>query len=215
MGKIVQVHPENPDPRSLQAAGKLIQDQGLVIFPTEGLYGLGANALDKKAVEKVFSAKQRSASKPLLILIHDIQQLDLLVSHIPEQAKPLIRDFWPGPLTMVFGAKHTLPRELLGGTEKIGIRMPGNTIALALARAAGGPITGTSANISDASPCSSVKNLSADLILRTDMILDGGSLAGGPGSTIVDVTCEPFRILRQGSISAASIFFAEQGNFPV
>ncbi len=205
MGQIVKVNPKNPDPRSIEIAGKVIQHQGLVIFPTEGLYGLGANALDKKAVKKVFSAKQRPRSKPLLILIHELDQLNSLTTHVPEQAKNLIHHFWPGPLTIVFEANPALPKELLGDSHKIGIRMPGNPIALELIKAAQVPITGTSANISDTLPCSDIKNLSPDLARKTDLILDGGILAGGSGSTIIDVTCNPYQIIRQGAIPAFSI----------
>ncbi len=192
----------------MKKAGDLIQGNGLVIFPTQGLYGLGANALAPQAIEKVFAVKQRPKSNPLLILIHQLQQLDTLTAHIPEQAKLLIRNFWPGALTLVFQAHKTLPKQLSGHTDKIGIRMPAHPVALALAKAANVPITGTSANISGAPPCPGIKNLSHELIQKADMILDAGPLAGGPGSTVVDVTCIPPKIIRQGSISATSIFQA-------
>ncbi len=208
MEKIVTIHPAIPDPRLMKKAGDLIQDNGLVVFPTQGLYGLAANALSPQAVEKIFSAKQRPRSNPLLILIHELQQLDVLITHIPEQAKRLIRDFWPGALTLVFQANKTLPKQLLGNTDKIGIRMPAHPVALALAKAANVPITGTSANISGTPPCPDIKHLSRKLIPKTDMILNAGPLAGGPGSTVVDVTCTPPKIIRQGSISTPSIFQA-------
>ncbi len=192
----------------MKKAGNLIQGNGLVIFPTQGLYGLAANALAPQAVEKVFAAKQRPKTKPLLILIHELQQLDVLTTHIPEQAKLLIRDFWPGALTMIFQAGKVLPKQLSGNTDKIGIRMPAHPVALALAKAANVPITGTSANISGSPPCPDIKHLSRKLIPKADMILDAGPLAGGLGSTVVDLTCTPPKIIRQGSISGTSIFQA-------
>ncbi len=205
MEKIITIHPATPDPRLIKKAGDLIQDNGLVVFPTQGLYGLAANALSPQAVEKVFVAKQRPRSNPLLILIHELQQLNVLTTHIPEQAKRLIRHFWPGALTLVFQANKILPRQLLGNTDKIGIRMPAHPVALALAKAANVPITGTSANISGTPPCPDIKHLSQELIPKADMILDAGPLAGGPGSTVVDVTCTPPKIIRQGWIPVQEI----------
>ena len=209
--KIVRVETSNrvprlshPDHFHIIEAGKIIRNQGVVIFPAQCLYGMAVNAMDPKAIQKIFDLKQRPLSNPILVLIQAPEDLKPLVKTIPDSARILMERFWPGNLTLVFEAADHVPPQLTAHTKKIGIRIPAHPVALALTKQAG-PITGTSANLSGQPGCSLVTQLSPALVQGADLILDAGHLKGGTGSTIVDVTCDSVRILRQGLVSAQKI----------
>ena len=199
--KIIAVDPVNPEPDIIAKAGKIIQNNGVVIFPAKCLYGVAANALNNKAVEKVFHLKQRPLNNPILILIPDTTLLPDLVKSIPTSAEKLIKAFWPGNLTIVFEAKDNIPQLLTAGTRKIGIRIPAHPVAKALVEYTNFPITGTSANLSGQIGCSQTKQLSSYIIDHVDLVLDAGTLKGGTGSTIVDVTTSDINIIREGEVS--------------
>lgn len=201
--KVVQVTPDLLEP--LIQAGEIIRNQGIVIFPTQCLYGVGANALDPLAVQKVFDIKQRPKDNPILVLIQDLVELKSLVKKIPHLAQVLMDRFWPGSLTLVFEATDSVSPLLTAHTGKIGIRLPAHPIAKALVQQAQGPITGTSANLSGQPGTSRISQLPPSMIQTADLILDAGTLKGGTGSTIVDVTCDPVCILRQGAIADIQI----------
>lgn len=181
-------------------AARAISSGGLVIFPTSGLYGLAADALNAAAVEKIFAAKGRSSDKPVLILIRHGDDLRHLVTTIPPAATLLMDALWPGGLTLVFPAAATVFPALTAGSGKIGIRLPAHPVARALVAAVASPITGTSANVSGRPGCSRIAALDAAITDFADMTLDAGDLAGGVGSTVVDVTREPPVILRSGAV---------------
>ncbi|MCP4719395.1 MAG: threonylcarbamoyl-AMP synthase [Desulfobacteraceae bacterium] len=208
---MVRVDPEHPmdsahpDHPHIIEAGKIIRNQGIVIFPTQCLYGVAANALDPKAIEKVFALKQRSRSNPILVLIQDTKDLKPLVKKVPDSARILMDRFWPGNLTIVFEAADHVSPLLTAHTQKIGIRIPAHPMAAALVEHAQGPVTGTSANLSGQPGCNLVSQLPPAIVQGADLILDAGPLKGGPGSSIVDVTTDPVRILRQGAVSAEKI----------
>jgi L-threonylcarbamoyladenylate synthase len=197
-----------PDHAAIIEAGKIIRDQGIVIFPAQCLYGLAANALDPKAVQKIFDLKQRPKNNPILVLIQTPKDLKPLVNHIPDSALILMDNFWPGNLTLIFEAADHVSPLLTAHTQKIGIRIPVHPVARALVKQVQGPITGTSANLSGQPACSRVSQLPLAMVQGADLILDAGHLKGGIGSTIVDVTCDPVRILRQGMVSGIKIFQA-------
>jgi L-threonylcarbamoyladenylate synthase len=199
------VDPESPDPDAITRAADLIRTRGLVVFPTSSFYGLGAQALNPEVVERVFQVKQRDPEKPLLILIASKTDLDALVQSIPQTAKRLMEAFWPGSLTLVFKAKDRLPPNLTGYTKKIGIRLAGHPVASSLTRAVGSPITGTSANLSGHAPCSAVADLGPNFRDQVDLILDAGTLGRGEASTVVDVTSDTAKILREGAVDSAKI----------
>ena len=210
--KIVRVDPPKdplesvpPDHAAIIEAGKIIRDQGIVIFPAQCLYGLAANALDPKAVQKIFDLKQRPKNNPILVLIQTQKDLNPLVKHIPDSARILMDRFWPGNLTLIFEAADQVSPLLTAHTQKIGIRVPVHPVARALVKQVQGPITGTSANLSGQPACSRVSQLPLAMVRGADLILDAGHLKGGIGSTIVDVTCDPVRILRQGMVSSIKI----------
>ena len=199
--EILSVDSESPNNMSIEKAAALIKKGGLVVFPTSSFYGLGADAFNVKAVDKVFQAKKRDPTKPVLILIDSLADLAPLVRSISEQAIRLIETFWPGSLTIVFEAADLLPFNLTGYKGRIGIRLAGHPVASALVRAVGGPITGTSANLSGKGACIEVTEIDSCIKDKVDLVLDAGKLAGGKGSTVVDVTVTPPKILREGFIS--------------
>jgi len=203
--KIVVIDSAKPEPDIIKRAGRIIKSSGIVIFPAQCLYGVAVNALDQKAVKKVFDLKQRSLNNPILVLIHEQSQLLDLVQSIPASAKKLMKAFWPGNLTIVFKAKKSIPRLLTANTGKIGVRIPAHPVAGALVKYINVPITGTSANLSGQLGCSKPGALNQSIIDKADLILNAGRLKGGSGSSIVDVTSSKISILREGAISTAKI----------
>jgi L-threonylcarbamoyladenylate synthase len=199
------VDPYRPDRDVIQRAASKIRRGGLVVFPTRGLYGIGADIHLPDALEKVFQAKKRPSEKPVSVLIPSSFNVEDLAEEIPEAASRLMEAFWPGRLTIVFPAKPGNSGPLCGKSKKIGIRLPSHPVAAALVDAVGRPITATSANISGNSGCADPKELDPELIARVELILDAGRLLGGAGSTVIDVAAEPPLILREGAATAAEI----------
>jgi L-threonylcarbamoyladenylate synthase len=206
MPKIININPSNPDPDVIKATTEVIKRGGIVFFPTQYLYGLGADALNIEAVKRVFDIKQRSLNKPLSILIKNRDEINKLVKYIPPAALRIMDSFWPGRITIVFEAKDLVPPHLTTGTGKIGIRLPGHPVAAALLNSLKNPITGTSANLTDNAGCSRVPDLDPQIAKKLDLILDAGPLEGGAGSTVIDVTPPEPRILREGAVSSKDIF---------
>ncbi|SMC50967.1 translation factor SUA5 [Desulfocicer vacuolatum DSM 3385] len=195
----------------IEKAATLIKQGGLVVFPAKCLYGLAVDASSSEAVSQIFKVKQRPPSNPILVLISDISWLGQLVAQVPQSAKAIMERFWPGDVTLVFEAGPNLPGALTAATGKIGVRLPQHPVARALVRAAGIPVTGTSANISGEKGCSRVDELDARLLQGVDMVLDAGTLKGGKGSTVVDVTQFPPRVLRHGEIGEDEILQCVSG----
>ena len=186
-------------------AADVIKSGGVVAIPTESFYGLAVNPTDIKAIHRLFEVKKRRGDQPILILIPSVEHLDQCVIHVPEIARQLMNDFWPGGLTLIFEAKPNLPQELTAGTGKIGVRLSSHPVPTALAQAVGGPITGTSANISGQPACSSAKEVLQNLGEVVDLILDGGETAGGKGSTVLDVSVDPPVLVREGMVGREQI----------
>jgi L-threonylcarbamoyladenylate synthase len=199
--RIFAVDPSFPGPSLLQEAVSCLAGGGLVAFPTETFYGLGANAGDRQAVERVFAVKGRPEWKPLLVLVDSREMAESLAVEVPETARDLMERYWPGPLTLVFKASSGLPPELTAGTGTIGIRMPGHPVALGLVKAAGFPITAPSANPSGAPAPTTAGEVYEGLKGAIDLILDGGPTKGGPPSTLLDVSVTPPKLIRQGAVT--------------
>jgi L-threonylcarbamoyladenylate synthase len=198
------VDPVEPTAPALEAAARLLRAGALVAFPTETFYGLGANALDPAAVARVFAAKGRPADKPLLVLVDSVAMLDTVAREVPERARRLMARYWPGPLTLVLAARREIPPAVTAGTGTIGVRLPGHAVARALVRAAGVPVTAPSANPHGAaSPCTA-DQVVAGLGARVALVLDAGPTAGGPPSTVLDVTRVPAVVLRPGAVTLAA-----------
>ncbi len=203
--KVYKINHEHPEPEVIQRAVILIKQGGMIAFPTRCLYGLGADAFNAAAVDRVFQLKQRPPQKPILILIDRRIQLERLVSHVSKAASRIMDQFWPGRVTLVFEAADTVPHFLTAGSGKIGIRLPGHPVAAALVESLGEPLTGTSANLSGKPGCRRSDDLDPYLVQQLDAVLDAGPLKGGVGSTVVDVTQDIPRVLRQGEISEKEI----------
>jgi L-threonylcarbamoyladenylate synthase len=198
--RLSAVDPEQPDVRAIAAAAAVIEAGGLVAFPTESFYGLGADALDTEAIARVFEVKGRPEQKALLVLVDSVDMAAGLAARISDGARALMARHWPGPLTLVLEAAARVPAGLTGGTGTIGVRMPGHAVARALVRSAGRPITAPSANPSEAPPPRTAAAVRGYFEGLVELILDGGTTAGGPGSTVADCTVWPPRILRQGPV---------------
>ena len=203
--KTYRLDPENPDPDIIQDAATVVKNGGVVAFPTRCLYGLGADAFNPKAVDRIFKIKQRLPAKPILLLIDDLARLEPLVTTITGVAEEIIKRFWPGRVTLVFESSGRVPDFLMAGTGKIGIRLAGHPAAAALAAAVQGPVTGTSANLSGQPGCHRIEDLPPAVAEQLDLILDAGLLQGGQGSTVVDVSGDTPKVLREGVVSKREI----------
>jgi L-threonylcarbamoyladenylate synthase len=203
--KIVCLDPEAPDNAVIKRAASIIQDGGVVLFPTMGLYGLGTNAFNAGSVQQIFAIKKRPPEKPVLILIDHADALEQLVQEIPESAVRIMDAYWPGNVTLVFRASPALPEILTAGTGKIGIRLPRHPVARALVKQSGIPITGTSANLSGQPGCAEIKDIDPAVTQGANLVIDAGTLKGGIGSTVVDVTTVPPSILREGTVPSLRI----------
>lgn len=199
--EIISINEQHPDPILLEHAATLIQQGELVVFPTETVYGLGADAFQLQAVEQIFAVKGRPLSDPLIVHIADEAALASLVTAIPGEARQLIRAFWPGPLTLILPAGPRVPRMITAGLPNVAIRMPRHPIALALIRAAGTAIAAPSANrFMHVSP-TTAQHVQADLGGRIPLILDGGPCEVGVESTVLDLCSSVPTILRPGGVS--------------
>ena len=202
---ILQVDSENPDPDKIQVAAEIIQKGGLVAFPTETVYGLGADALNAEAVLALFAAKKRPLDNPPIIHIANINQVYQLAKEVPAKAEVLMKHFWPGPLTLIFKRSEKIPKETVAGLDTIAIRMPKHNVALALIRQSRRPIAAPSANLSGKPSPTTAKHVYDDLNGRIDAILDAGPTSIGVESTVLDLSVDPPLVLRPGGTSFEEI----------
>lgn len=186
---------------ALEPAAQIIRQGGLVAFPTETVYGLGANALLGDAVAKIFEAKGRPSDNPLIVHISDLCQLEEIVSLIPPKAKMLIERFWPGPLTLILPKNDNIPDEVTAGLPTVGVRFPKHPVAQAFISMAGVPIAAPSANTSGKPSPTTAQHVIGDLFGKIDAVIDGGNANVGLESTIVDVSGEIPVLLRPGGIT--------------
>lgn len=185
----------------LKLAGNIIKAGGTVIFPTETVYGLGANALDANAVKKIFKAKGRPSDNPLIVHIADISQIYDFVIDVPENAKKLADAYWPGPMTLVLNKKDIIPNEVSAGLNTVGIRIPESEVAREFIKKAGCPIAAPSANLSGSPSPTTVEHVVADMFGKVDAIIKGENSRVGLESTVIDATGKMPIILRPGGIT--------------
>jgi L-threonylcarbamoyladenylate synthase len=203
--RILYVNPVSPEVEPIQDAAKVLSSGGLVAFPTETVYGLGANALDAQAVNGIFAAKGRPASDPIIVHLHDLAQLSTVAINIPDLAYELARQFWPGPLTFVLQRNPTVPPNVSAGMPTVAVRMPSHPVAIALLKAANLPVAAPSANRFARPSATTAAHVLEDLDGRIDMILDGGAAVIGVESTIVDLTKVQPTVLRPGGITLEAL----------
>jgi L-threonylcarbamoyladenylate synthase len=204
--KINKISRENPinDMELIKQGSKILRNGGLVSFTTETVYGLGANALDKEAVKRIYAAKGRPSDNPLIVHIESIDKLEVICKNISEEAVKLIDRFWPGPLTIILDKTELIPYETSGGLNTIAVRIPSNKMARLLIEYAGVPVAAPSANISGKPSPTNSSHVIHDLNGKIDMILDGGDCDYGIESTVIDMTGKP-RILRPGYVTKSMI----------
>src|SRR5689334_13421490 len=202
---ILAVSPTGEPASAIARAAALLREGKLVAFPTETVYGLGADATDPDAVAAIFAAKERPASDPLIVHIADLEQLASVVAQTPPLALKLAERFWPGPLTLVLPRAASIPLNVTAGGPTVGVRMPSSVVAQKLLRAAGVPVAAPSANRFMRTSPTTAAHVMADLDGRIDCVLDGGPCAVGVESTVLDLTTTPPRILRPGAVTLEAL----------
>ena len=196
---------ENSIKESLVEVANIIKSGGVVIFPTETLYGLGGKVRDLNVIKRIYKIKERSPLKPLPVMVHDIKQIYELTGYIPPYARLLAEKYWPGPLTLVLKCS-SLPSLATCGKDSAGIRIPDYKIALDLLKYTGEPLAVTSANISGEDNLLTIDEIISTFKDKVDVILDAGEITYGIPSTVVDATGEDLKILREGKIPSEEIF---------
>jgi len=196
---------KEPRVEVISAAVAALQRGEVIAFPTETLYGLGADALNSAAVEKVFRLKGRDAANPIPVLVSDREMLFTLVAKVSALAEKLIARFWPGPLTIIFPARRDIPRPLVNAAGGVGVRISSQSIANDLVKALGHPLTATSANPSGQVPARTAQQAKQYFSGEIDIFVDGGELTSKTGSTIVELAEDSLRIIRAGDIAKSEL----------
>lgn len=211
MAQVLKVSPQSPQPVCIEYAAQLIQTGQVISIPTDTFYGLAADPFNLYAVEEIFQIKGRSSHKPLLLLVDSVERAEELSSgHLPDRFYALARRFWPGPLTLVIEASSHVPLKITGNTGKVAVRLPDAKVPVSLIGLLNMPLTGTSANPAGMSECGTAEEVQLCLGERLPLILDAGESSIQVPSTIVEVTQDGWRLIRDGAIPAEKIaeFFA-------
>ena len=195
---LLKVDPHQPELDKIRVAAEVLKKGGLVAFPTETVYGLGANALDEKAVLRIFEAKNRPPDNPIIVHVANKDDIYVLAEHVPGIAEKLIGEFWPGPLTLLFVRSEVVPDAVTAGLATVAIRMPSHAVAHALISEAGIPVAAPSANLAGRPSPTSAKHVLDDLSGRIEVLIDGGEIGYGVESTVLDLTTDPPAVLRPG-----------------
>jgi L-threonylcarbamoyladenylate synthase len=203
--RVFKVDPVRPDVEVIRYAARVIREGGLVAFPTETVYGLGANAFDARAVERIYVVKGRPPDNPVIVHICDVRQLELVASRVPEDAYKLVERLWPGPLTLLLPRGPRIPYVVTAGLETVAVRMPAHPVALELIREAGVLVAAPSANLSGKPSPTRGEHVVEDLYSRVEVILDAGETLYGVESTIINLLSEPPMLLRPGAYPVEDI----------
>jgi L-threonylcarbamoyladenylate synthase len=203
--EVLVVDPVDPDPVAIARAAARIREGGLVAFPTETVYGLGAHALDAAAVARIFVAKERPANDPLIVHVARFEDVAPLVEQLPEQAHVLAARFWPGPLTLIMRRSRVVPDVVTAGLDTVAVRVPSHRVARALLEASGVPIAAPSANLFSRPSPTRAAHVLEDLDGRLDIVLDGGATTVGVESTVLDLSGPIPEVLRPGATSVEAL----------
>jgi len=198
---ILYIKSKKLEKEKVREAAGIIRKGGIVIFPTDTVYGLGARADRKIPIGRIFSIKGRAGNKSLILFINNKRDLNIYTKCIPELANKLAKRFWPGALTMVFKAGRSVRFPVKDRRGTVGIRMPDHRFLLAALKKAGVAFATTSANISGQKSPTSLKDIPENILDKADLVIDGGRISKGKASTVLDLTTEPFRVLREGAVS--------------
>ncbi len=208
--RIININPERPELSKIRDAVRVLKDGGLVAFPTETVYGLGADALNPWAVKKIFEVKGRPSDNPLIVHVAGVEEVAPLVREVPDKVEKLMNMFWPGPLTLVLKKKSFVPDIVTAGLDTVAIRMPDNEVALAMIREAGTPVVAPSANIFTRPSPTTSDHVVSDLNGKIEVILDAGATRIGVESTVIDAATDKLILLRPGGLNL-EIIEAEVG----
>jgi L-threonylcarbamoyladenylate synthase len=203
--RVLKVNPANPEPEAIAEARAILLADGLVVIPTETVYGLAARALSRAAVQKVFAAKGRPLNEPLPVQVARPEMLAMVCRDVPDTARRLVQRFMPGPLTLVLPGSGMLPEIVTGGLFSVGVRIPNHPVALAVLKAVGEPLVVTSANLSDRLAPMDAEAVLRQLDGKVDLVLDAGQCTVGIESTVLDLTVQPPSLLREGAIRRAEL----------
>lgn len=203
--EIIKVSAEEVSPQKIKQIARTLRREGVIVYPTETFYGLGASCFSKRATQKIYRLKKRALRKPIPILVSDTKMVQEVAVDIPSLFWRLVKEFWPGPLTLVLKASSLLPEEILGPGHSIGLRVPSLPWLKNLLRETSFPITATSANISGEKEISHPQEVIAAFQGMVDLIVDGGETGGISPSTLVDLTSSKPVILREGAIPRSSL----------
>ncbi len=198
--EIITIDPAHPEP-AFERCRNVIESGGVIAYPTDTFYGLGADPRNPDAVKRLFAIKGRPAGQPILLLLHDRGMVPEWAAETTAEAEALMDAFWPGPLTLVFPALPSVLQELTGGTGRIGLRVPGSAVTRRLLEALGTALTGTSANRSGGPDLQTARDVAGMLGDRVDLILDAGKTPGGKASSVVDVSAAGLTMVREGAVS--------------
>lgn len=203
--RVIRVDPARPDIGLIRVAADIVKRGGVVAFPTETVYGLGADALSPEAVTKIFKAKERPPDNPIIVHVSGKGEVERLATEVPQKALDLMEKFWPGPLTIVLKAAKVVPRVTTGGLDTVAIRMPSHKVALTLIAESRTPIAAPSANIAGKPSPTTAEHVIEDLAGRIDFVLDAGPTTVGVESTVIDMTKNPPVILRPGGTTSEEL----------
>lgn len=201
MTKVIRIDPQNINTEEMKIAAKAISEGGLCAFPTETVYGLGADALNEEAVKKIFIAKGRPQDNPLIVHVSSVDEVYPLVKKVPDEFIRLCEKFWGGPLTMILNRSGKIPPVVSAGLDTVAIRLPSHPVATALIKLSGKPIAAPSANLSGRPSPTTAKHVIDDMMGKADVIIDGGSAFFGVESTVLDLTVSPPAVLRPGAVT--------------
>ena len=205
MSQILKIAPNASLKDHTNRIRNILEDGGVIAFPTDTYYGLGVNPFNRKGIRRIFEIKSRRANKPLLVLVASEAQIDQLVQNRSQQANRLIKKFWPAPLTLIFNAVPELPDILTANTGKVGIRLPGNKWTRRLVKAVGCPLTATSANRNNEANLQTAEEVEQTFGTEIDLIIDPGPAPGGKVSTLLDTTVSPPVLIRRGAVTQQEI----------
>lgn len=198
--EIIKLDPDHPETERLNRIADMVRQGGVIAYPTDTFYGLGCDPFNPTAIERLFAIKQRERDKPILLIISDPSLVIWLTAERNERFERLSQHFWPGPLTLVLRASERLPSALTGETGTIGIRFPDHALCRRIVSAAGGVLTGTSANLTGQPSAVTAEEVPNQLGKSLDLIVDGGPTPGGAPSTVLDLTQDPPRLIREGAL---------------
>ena len=208
MSQILKIAPNASLKDHTNRIRNILEDGGVIAFPTDTYYGLGVNPFNRKGIRRIFEIKSRRANKPLLVLVTSEAQIDQLVQNRSQQANRLIKEFWPAPLTLIFNAVPELPDILTANTGKVAIRLPGNKWTRRLVKAVGCPLTATSANRNNEANLQTAEEVEQTFGTEIDLIIDPGPAPGGKVSTLLDTTVSPPVLVRHGMVTQQDIEFS-------